>query len=906
MAQYDGSIRINTQINTKNAQIQLSTLENRISKTADKISSLRSKMDALKDAKIPTAEYQEISTQIQKAELEFNKLLEKQEQMQREGKDNGVAWDRLNTKMDEAGNTIRYAKGELQDLIDTGKAFTLGKDTEEFAKLSQQLQYAEKEISVLNEKHNVLTLKQKSSSNGYRELAKAATSSAKKTGNAIKKFAISSLKNLGKAVSGSFLKITKSANDTSKSASSIGDTFKKMLRYGLGIRSLYALLNKMRVAIVSGFENLAQYSIETNGAISALKSSLTQLKNSFSTAFAPILTTVAPILTTFINMISRVVTYVGMLIAALTGQDTFTKAVAVQEDYAASLKNSADNAKKAEKAQKNYLSGLDEIRRYDSDNNSGNGSNSSPSYTGPLPSEMFEKVPIENSMKDLAESIKEIFSKIFDPFQQSWATKGQQVISSAKNALSALGNLASSVGSSLLQVWTNGTGKTMLETMLQIGSNVLGVIGNIALKLQEAWDKNSVGTGIIQNIANIYQRVLDFVNGIWESTANWAKSLDFYPILESIKNLTEKIEPIVKNIGDLLLWIYKSIILPMAKYLLETAIPFLINKISELFKFISSNQGVIEAIGAGLLAAFAAKKVISGITSIIGAVKNFMSLIKGAGGLLSLLTGTGGIAIAIGAVVAAGVLLYQNWDEICAAGKKIWNDLKDFLSRTWDNIKTNASNMWKGITGFLGKTWEGLKSTASSVFSGIGDVAKGAWDGISKSVSSLCQIIQSNFPKAFNAAVSIIKKPINGIISLINGLINGVVTGINYVLSAFNHLRISVPSWVPGIGGKKLGFNFGMLTAPQIPYLATGAVIPPNAPFMAVLGDQKHGTNIEAPLSVIEDAVERALSKHQNTGGNGNYTFIGQINRRVLFEEVISEAVIQQTVRGKNPFLLGG
>lgn len=182
MAQYDGSIRINTKITTKEASAQLMSLENRITKTADKISALRSKMDALKDAKIPTQEYSEITAQIQKAEAEFNKLLEKQEQMQREGKDSGVAWDRLNEKMEEVGNTIKYAQGELQDLVDTGKAFVLGSDTEEFAKLGQQLKYFENDMVVLNKRHDELIAKQGKASHGYRRLGEEAKKSAKKAG----------------------------------------------------------------------------------------------------------------------------------------------------------------------------------------------------------------------------------------------------------------------------------------------------------------------------------------------------------------------------------------------------------------------------------------------------------------------------------------------------------------------------------------------------------------------------------------------------------------------------------------------------------------------------------------------------------------------------------------------------
>ena len=159
MAQYDGSVRINTEIETKKAKIQLTSMENRIVKAADKVDSLRSKMDALKDVKTPTQEYKEIADQIKKAEQEFNKLFDKQEQMQREGKDSGAAWDNLSEKMDEVGNTIRYAQGELQDLVDTGKAFTLGSDSEEFAKLEKQLKYAENDLDLLNERYDLQSQK---------------------------------------------------------------------------------------------------------------------------------------------------------------------------------------------------------------------------------------------------------------------------------------------------------------------------------------------------------------------------------------------------------------------------------------------------------------------------------------------------------------------------------------------------------------------------------------------------------------------------------------------------------------------------------------------------------------------------------------------------------------------------
>lgn len=99
---------------------------------------------------------------------------------------------------------------------------------------------------------------------------------------------------------------------------------------------------------------------------------------------------------------------------------------------------------------------------------------------------------------------------------------------------------------------------------------------------------------------------------------------------------------------------------------------------------------------------------------------------------------------------------------------------------------------------------------------------------------------------------------------------------------------------------KKIGFNIPTWTPGQIPYLATGAVIPPNREFMAVLGDQKHGNNIEAPESLLRKIVREEAKGNQS--GGGNYRFTANLNRRVIFDEIIEEAKLRQTVSGRNPF----
>lgn len=134
----------------------------------------------------------------------------------------------------------------------------------------------------------------------------------------------------------------------------------------------------------------------------------------------------------------------------------------------------------------------------------------------------------------------------------------------------------------------------------------------------------------------------------------------------------------------------------------------------------------------------------------------------------------------------------------------------------------------------------------------------------------------------FNILITIVEDGLNNIIGLINNIING----------------------VNAVGGA-IGFEKGIPLIPEIdlPMLATGAVIPPNAPFMAVLGDQKHGNNIEAPESLIRKVVREESG---NAGGSRIIHNVVQVNRRTLFDEMIEEAKLRQDISGNNPFDLKG
>lgn len=321
-------------------------------------------------------------------------------------------------KVNELYDSIRKLKAELKSLEKSGKWWgddeydeaaiklnELNKQAQEYKKttLSPEIDNTADSVNRLGQK--VDNLSKKLISAGISGLKNKIKSIGKTIDGLVSKL----LKLTSSAIIGGLQRISSGIFGIHKSANKSTLSLKNLLKYAFGIRSLFVLINRIRSAAVEGLQNLAKYDSlgNVNQSISSLISALTRLKNSFATAFAPIITAVAPILVHFINLISEAVTRVGMLIAALTGQKTFTRAVAVQENYAASLDKTADSAKKATKAVKGYLNPLDEMDRYDSGKND-TGTGSSGDYTGPSAGDMFEEVPIANSLKGIADKIKKL------------------------------------------------------------------------------------------------------------------------------------------------------------------------------------------------------------------------------------------------------------------------------------------------------------------------------------------------------------------------------------------------------------------------------------------------------------------------------------------------------------------
>lgn len=236
----------------------------------------------------------------------------------------------------------------------------------------------------------------------------------------------------------------------------------------------------------------------------------------------------------------------------------------------------------------------------------------------------------------------------------------------------------------------------------------------------------------------------------------------------------------------------------------------------------------------------------------------------------------------------------ETWDKIKGAWQnaKQWFDekvvtpIRNFFTENWTKIKDKVEEVWEKIkeawrnaaTWFDEKILQPIEEFFSKVWQGIKDFVIGVWDGIKDSWEKakawfdekILSPIKEAFETVWGGISDFIKNIINGIIGFINGMIQGIVSGINAVIGVLNKLNIKIPDWIPGLGGKSFGFNISPIIAPQIPLLATGAVIPPNAPFAAVLGDQRSGRNIEAPESMLRDLIREELSK--NGGGQQEIT----------------------------------
>ena len=210
------------------------------------------------------------------------------------------------------------------------------------------------------------------------------------------------------------------------------------------------------------------------------------------------------------------------------------------------------------------------------------------------------------------------------------------------------------------------------------------------------------------------------------------------------------------------------------------------------------------------------------------------------------------------------VMTLGNWRQRFEELTAVFQQKHPVIVGIFQNISQMATQLWSVV----GPVLSNLRSHFSTVFGGISQTVGTTIGYILDMLYGLSSFLAGTFSGSWKTAWEgmklFLRSAVNGVISLLNGMISRLVSALNSVVRAANKLSFTVPAWVPSVGGKRFGVNMSYVSAPQIPYLAKGAVLPAGKPFLAMVGDQRHGTNVEAPLSTIQEAV--ALVMEDQTG----------------------------------------
>lgn len=355
---------------------------------------------------------------------------------------------------------------------------------------------------------------------------------------------------------------------------------------------------------------------------------------------------------------------------------------------------------------------------------------------------------------------------------------------------------------------------SMQSTLGNIASLAQGIGSTIASWWASDHGQSFANTTLemFQKIASAADRITQAILNIW----NNGGSEVFYNLMTLGGNIVEIIEIIIGYIAetyaDLVEWFAPSA---------ESALGGINDKISSANSFLgwlkTDGKPILEVLGTTIgvvTAAWLGYKTVMLAVNI--ATKAWDLICKG-------IQKTNWIMLAISAVVAIIIVCIRHWGEIKAVAIECWNKIKEVWDKAGDWFHEHVT---EPITGFFTTMWAGIKKT-------------------------------------FHMAIDWIKKKftdaVNGWISIVESFINFFIRGLNVLVRGINKLSFDVPDWVPGIGGKSLGFNIPLVPQVKIPRLATGAVIPPNREFAAILGDQRHGTNIEAPEGLIRQIVREEL-----------------------------------------------
>lgn len=630
----------------------------------------------------------------------------------------------------------------------------------------------------------------------------------------------------------------------------------------------------------------------TNSSLQQFVAVLKDVALNIGNAFLPIMNVVIPILTNFAMGLRTVTGYVAAFMQTLFGYKPSNKTgVGGATGQVNALGNAAtktgEKAKKAQKEVSRLLGGFDEINVLSKNSNSdsgGSGTNIPTTGGGVLD---FSNAEILEPDTSGLEAAVNKFKDIFRPVEESF-----------ENLKKSLNPFIDNVAENLKWFWDEilvpfGTWSisSLIPAFFNVLAGALDIINPIIDVFQEQgawlWDR------FLQPIASWTGGVIvDVLNGlanVLKSIGNWMK--EHKAIVNAMTTVVVSFFAAWKLV-ELIGFIQMSggiagAFAKITKAIKACTLAKLIDKAETIYLtalyakdfIVSVGKGTVElikqagqwTINTGLkianTAAQVAMNVATGAWNVICGIATATTSAFGAA--ISFLTSPIGLVIiAIGAVIAIGVLLVKHWDEVKEKCGQVWDWIKDKFNQFKEWLGNVFATDWSEKFGFLGdilnayltnvkNVLDGVKRFFSGIIDFIAGVFTGNWDRAWKGVKNIFKGIWDSF-------TGIAKAPINMII----GLINGMISAINVAIRGINKLSWEVPSWVPIIGGETWGFDIPQLG--KVPYLAKGGIV--DSATLAVIGER--GREVVMPLenntgwiSLLADK----LASRMPQGGNTSY-----------------------------------
>lgn len=444
-----------------------------------------------------------------------------------------------------------------------------------------------------------------------------------------------------------------------------------------------------------------------------------------------------------------------------------------------------------------------------------------------------------------------------------------------------------------------------LKVIETVTSGILSTIQTLGDLIQKLYDEHlkPFFDSIANGISSISKTTLTVYNTyilpVLQGLADKLKGLMTGALGETLA----KIETFLGKIIDVLKLLWENILVPLINWIIANVVPVLA-KIADMIgtKVINIIKTLIKVIGDII-------DVLSGVIDFIVGVytgdwekawNGVKGIAEGAWNLIK--------DIILGVWETIKSETQGALDIVKGVIELVFNAIKSIVFTAWDYVKTCTTNALSALKTTVSTGFNAIKSKISKAWSSVKTKTVQIWDSISTVLFGKLEKIKSaivdKFTSAKDTVVSVfesikgtIKNTLNSVIGIVNSAIGTVNSAIGGIESAFSFGPWKIPT---PFGSKTIGFKASFPRVPTVPYLAKGAVIPPRSEFLAVLGDQKQGNNIETPEALLRKIVREETAGRQ--AGGGNYRFTAQINRRTLFDEMMKEAQMRRDTSGRNPF----